>query len=220
MLYLVRHGQTEANAAGLIQGQSDFGLTDAGRRQAEALAAFLPAGDGVEVIASPLRRALATAAPIAGERPITVDPRWMEMHFGDLEGKTVAEVRGQLWSSWGRDPDWAPSGGGESLTSVHARVTEACEELAPRFAVADVIVVTHVSPIKSAIAWALGVSPLIAGRMFVEQASVATVVIGHGGQPVLRSFNDGLAGPAGAGAYPSATPPRAPGTGGTAGSAG
>ena len=188
MLYLVRHGQTEANAAGLIQGQSDFDLTEVGRRQAEALAAALPTA--ATVIASPLRRALLTAAPIAGERPVAVDPRWMEMNFGDLEGKTVAEVRGRLWASWGRDLDWAPDGGGESLASVHRRVTEACEELVPRLATEDVIVVTHVSPIKAAVAWALGVTPLVAGRMFVEQASVATIVLGGDGKPVLRSFND------------------------------
>ncbi|MGH9222813.1 MAG: histidine phosphatase family protein [Acidimicrobiales bacterium] len=207
MLYLVRHGQTEANAGGLIQGQSDFDLTDLGRRQAEALAAALPTD--AAVIASPLRRALLTAAPIAGERPITVDPRWVEMDFGDLDGKTVAEVRGELWSRWGQDVNWAP-GGGESLASVHRRVAEACAELAPRLASEDVIVVTHVSPIKAAIAWALDVSPLIAGRMFVEQASVATVVIGRDdARPVLRSFND-----------LSATALLEPGTGGRAGSAG
>jgi len=208
VLYLVRHGQTEANAAGLIQGQADFDLTDLGRRQADALAAALP--HDAAVIASPLRRALLTAAPIAGDRPVTIDARWIEMNFGDLDGRTVDDVRDLLWTSWAQDLDWAPPGGGESLASVHARVNEACEELAPAFATGDVIVVTHVSPIKAAVAWALGADPLVAHRMFVEQASVATVMLSRdNGRPVLRAFND-----------LSATSLLGPGTGGRAGSAG
>ena len=125
------------------------------------------------------------------------------------------DVREILWENWSRDLEWAP-GGGESLASVHRRVTAACEELAPRFATSDVIVVTHVSPIKSAIAWALDVSPAIASRMFVEQAAVATILIARDdGRPLLRSFNE-LAPVAPA----PATALREPGRGGRAGSAG
>ena len=138
------------------------------------------------MITSPLRRACQTAEAIAGSRPI-IDPRWMEMDFGDLEGRPVAEVRDLLWDRWADDVGWAPAGG-ESLASVTRRVTEACEELLPRIATEDVVVVTHVSPIKAAVAWALDVTPLIAGRMFVREASITTVTCGFDGRPVLAAF--------------------------------
>jgi broad specificity phosphatase PhoE len=75
-------------------------------------------------------------------------------------------------------------------------VAAACEELAaalaapPAVAAAtDVVVVTHVSPIKAAAAWALGTGPEVAWRMFVELASITTVAVGEGGVPLLTSFN-------------------------------
>lgn len=186
LLHLLRHGQTAANAAGLIQGQGDPELTELGRRQAAAAALALP--PGAAVISSPLLRARQTAQALdGGSEAATVDPRWIEMDFGDLEGRPVAEVRDLLWARWADDAEWAPAGG-ESLASVSRRVAQACEELLPRIAAEDVVVVTHVSPIKAAVAWALGVSPLIAGRMFVREASITTIRAGFDGHPVLETF--------------------------------
>lgn len=116
-----------------------------------------------------------------------IDRRWMEMDFGELEGRPVAQIRDLLWMRWGDDLEWAPAGG-ESLASVSRRVAEACAELLPRIAEEDVIVVTHVSPIKAAVAWALDVSPLVAGRLFVREASVTTIRADHDGRPVMDGF--------------------------------
>ena len=197
MLYLVRHGQTEANAAGLIQGQRDLDLTPLGRRQAADLAEVVPRA--AAVISSPLRRARQTAEAL-GQHPIRLDPRWAEMDFGDYEGLAVDDVRHIIWPNWERDAEWAPPGG-ESLAAVSRRVIRACEDLAAQAATDDVIVVTHVSPIKAAVAWALDASPQIAGRMFVEVASVTAIAVRPDGQRVLVSFNG----------------PSPPGTGGRAG---
>ena len=183
MLLLVRHGQTEANAAGLIQGRRDPDLTALGRRQAAALAGAVP--DTATVVSSPLRRARQTAEGLG--RPVEIDERWLEVDYGDLEGRVVADVRGLL-TRWLVDADWAPTGG-ESLAAASRRVVSACEELLPRFAVEDVVVVTHVGPIKAAVAWALGAPPNVARRMFVDLASITTVGIGTEGVPVLLSFN-------------------------------
>jgi len=201
VLYLVRHGQTAANAAGLIQGQTDPGLSDLGRQQAAALAAILPAKTAAAIIASPLRRARETAAAFAPDAPhFVVDRRWIELAYGDFEGLPVAEVRQEMWDRWMADPEWAPPGG-ESHASVARRVAEACEELSAMAAEHDVIVVTHVNPIKMAVAWALGADPRIAMRTFVHLASVTTIAIAPAGHPVLTGF--------------SALP--APGTGGIGG---
>ncbi|MGH9278828.1 MAG: histidine phosphatase family protein, partial [Acidimicrobiales bacterium] len=94
MLWLIRHGQTTANAAGLIQGRTDPALSDLGRRQAAALGARLPAP--ARVISSPLSRARRTAE-LAG-RTVEVDDRWIELDYGRFEGEAVRDVRADLWA--------------------------------------------------------------------------------------------------------------------------
>ncbi|MGH9277336.1 MAG: histidine phosphatase family protein [Acidimicrobiales bacterium] len=214
MLWLIRHGQTMANAAGLIQGRTDPVLSDLGRRQAAALAARLPTQ--ARVISSPLGRARHTAE-IAG-RTVEVDDRWIELDYGRFEGEAVRDVRADLWAHWRDDPAWAPPGG-ESLAAVNQRVWAACEELAGEIADGEVAVVTHVGPIKAGVAWALGAGPETAWRMHVDPASITLIGIGAQGAPVLLSFNDtGHLTGAAAGRTPSAL--LEPGTGGIGGSAG
>ena len=184
MLYLVRHGQTAANAAGLLLGRADPPLTDLGRRQATAIAGALPAP--ARIVSSPLSRARDTAAAFGPA--VEIDERWVEMDYGELDGRPVASVSADLWSRWRTDPDFAPSGG-ESLAAVGERVRRACTELAESAGGADVVVVSHVSPIKAAIAWALGVTDAVAWRMYVEDAAVARVDTGPPA-PLLMSFNE------------------------------
>jgi broad specificity phosphatase PhoE len=193
VLILVRHGQTEANARGLLLGRSDPPLTEAGQRQARALAAALPRAD--RIVSSPLTRARHTAAVLAGAAPgetdaegVQVDQRWIEMDYGELDGYPPTALDERGWQSWREDPDFVPAGG-ESLAAVSARVREACEELAGDAARGDVLVVSHVSPIKAAVAWALGVGDEVAWRMFIADAAVCRIDT-RGPAPVLLSFND------------------------------
>jgi broad specificity phosphatase PhoE len=192
VLILVRHGQTDANARRLILGHADPSLTDVGRAQAAALVAAI--GTPSRVVSSPLARARETAAAFGA--PVDVDPRWIELDYGELDGVPVESVGDDLWLKWQDDLDFVPAGG-ESLASLGARVRAASEDLMAEAVDADVVVVTHVSPIKAALAWALGVGDGVAWRLFVGEAALTRIAIRPLG-PVVMSFNE---------VYPPAAPP-------------
>jgi broad specificity phosphatase PhoE len=181
---VVRHGRTEANAQGLLLGHLDVDLDDTGRAQAEALAAAVGACEAV--VSSPLRRARQTAEAFGV--PVEVDPRWIELDYGEWDGRPAGDVSTEDWDRWRRDPAFAPPGG-ESLGALFARVAEACEALAERAAEGRVVAVTHVSPIKAAVGWALGIGPEVASRTFVAPASITRIAVTPAG-PVLQGFNE------------------------------
>jgi broad specificity phosphatase PhoE len=184
VLIVVRHGRTAANASGLLLGRRlDPELDELGRRQADALAAVLPAP--ARIISSPLRRTRDTAAAFG--RLVEVDERWVEIDYGDLDGTPLRDVPTDVWSAWRADPSLAP-GGGESLVELGTRVRAACEDLAEEAARTDVVVVTHVSPVKAALAWALGVGEEISWRAYVAPASITRIATA-GPQPSLHAFN-------------------------------
>ena len=186
MIVLVRHGQTAANAAGLLQGRVDPPLTDLGRRQAEAAATALPAE--ARVVSSPLLRARQTAEILAGGPAVTTDERWIELDYGTFDGRAAADVPAEVWDRWRADPHFAPPGG-ESLLACGLRVRAACEELADEARDGDIVVVSHVSPIKAAVAWALGVGDETSFRMFLDVGAICRIAVGPRG-PSLRSYNE------------------------------
>jgi len=198
VLVLVRHAEATANAAGILLGRRDVPLTDHGRAQVTALAAHLgPCG---RLVSSPLERARATASGLGLGVPVEVDERWIEVDYGDLEGEALGDVPAEVWTRWRADPMFRPDGG-ESLADVGGRVRAACEELFARDgqgarADRDVVVVSHVSPIKAAVAWALGTADGVAWRLHLSTASITRIAWGAGA-PVLRRYNETvLEGPA------------------------
>jgi alpha-ribazole phosphatase len=187
MLILVRHGRTPANAAGLLQGRLDQDLDDHGRQQASAVADLVRRQYEIDVVvSSPLRRAQQTAAAFG--QPIATDERWIELSYGEYEGAPHHEVPSEVWQRWREDPNFTPSGG-ESLTTLDLRTRAACDELVERAARQNVVVVSHVSPIKSAVAWALGVDVGISFNCHLDQAAVCRIAI-RGDRPVLQTFNE------------------------------
>lgn len=192
MLYVVRHGRTAHNAAHRLLGRTDLSLDDEGRRQAAAAADALAAvvASDARIVCSPLKRTRETAAVVAGAlgAGVAVDDRWIELDYGELEGVPVADVPAEVWEAWRADPAFRPPGG-ESLADVEARVVAACGDLADEAASRDVIVVTHVSPIKAAVCWALAAGPATTWRTFVAPASVTRIAVGPRG-PSLHGFND------------------------------
>lgn len=186
-LVVVRHGRTDANARGLLLGRSDPALDEVGRAQAEALAsAVLRSGPVEAVVSSPLLRARQTAAAFGSE--VVVDDRFVELDYGEWDGRAVSEVPAEVWAAWRSDPDFAPPGG-ESLGALDRRVRAACEDVAPAPDGGTVVVVTHVSPLKAAVTWALGVGDETAWRTRVDPASI-TRISTAGRLPILRSFNE------------------------------
>jgi broad specificity phosphatase PhoE len=187
MLVLVRHGRTEANANGLLLGRLDPPLDATGRAQASALASVV--AGAATVVSSPLRRAVETARLLLPDLEPVIDERWIEIDYGDLDGQPLASVPRDLWAAWRADPGLSPAGG-ESLTEVGARVRSACALLSASARDADVVVVSHVSPIKAAVAWALGADDGLAWRMFLAPASVTRIAVDPARGPVLHSYNE------------------------------
>jgi broad specificity phosphatase PhoE len=190
VIVVVRHGRTAANAGGLLLGRADPPLDAEGTRQAAALGAACAGLDVARVVTSPLARCRATAEVIAGAVgvPAVVDDRWIELDYGELDGVRFAELPAELWSAWRADIDWCPPGG-ESLAALGRRVRAGADALVDAARDRDVVVVSHVSPIKAAVAWALGVGDEITWRMWVGPASITRIGC-TGPAPSLRSFNE------------------------------
>ena len=225
MLLIARHGQCAQNAAGLLVGRTDPPLTDLGKRQADALGRAVASAVGrsvrpdpgnppaqVKVVTSPLGRARATATAIGdalglASSDVTVDARWVEIDYGEYEGLPARSVDREVWASWRKDLTFRPPGG-ESLADVAARVRDACDEIASTSShnasrgdagsCVHTIVVSHVSPIKAAVAWALGADEGVVWRMHLDVASLSRVALpqdrtGNAAlrqRPVLRSYNE------------------------------
>lgn len=187
LLLLARHGQTGLNAEGRLAGRLDVPLTELGGMQARSLAAAISArGTPSRVVSSPLRRATQTASELG--MPVEVDDRWIELDYGTYDGARPDEVPPVVWDAWRRDTAFAPPGG-ESLRAVGERVRAACDELARRSGPDEVVAVfSHVSPIKLAVAWALGVDDASSWRMYLAPGSLSIVRVGPRG-PSLLAFN-------------------------------
>ncbi|MCU1362805.1 MAG: fructose-2,6-bisphosphatase [Acidimicrobiaceae bacterium] len=191
MIIFIRHGQTTANAEGLLVGRSDPHLTALGERQARALAPYL---EGVqEVWVSPLARARETATlALPDFEPATAES-FIEVDYGDLDGLRVSDISPNQWRAF-EDVHDAAIGGGESLAAVDGRVHAQLESLLfdsnslLHSSHRHLAIVSHVSPIKSAVVWALGVAPSTAWRTRLDNGSITTIAA-RAGTPQLVRFN-------------------------------
>lgn len=197
-LVLVRHGVTPHTVDKRFSGglaSANPGLSDEGRAQVRATADWLaPIADRVEaVVASPVRRTAESAA-IVGDvlgRPVVEEPGFAEMEFGHWDGLTFAEVAAQHraeMDSWLGSLDVAPTGG-ESFREVEARVLAGLERTLAAYAGRTVVVVSHVTPIKTLVAQAMGAPLSSVFRMELSPASVSVVAHYPDGKSSLRLFN-------------------------------
>jgi broad specificity phosphatase PhoE len=189
-LLWVRHGRTAANASGLLLGRADPPLDDLGLAQAAAVADTIRSGrfgPVLGVVSSPLQRARTTAEQIGV--PVQIDERLIELDYGELDGTPVADIAPQVWAEWRADPAFRPPGG-ESLEELGRRVHEACDVWSEQLdRPGTIVLVSHVSPIKAALAWALSVGDDVAWRSHLDPASITRVLVRDGGV-ALGLFNE------------------------------
>ncbi|HZE90270.1 MAG TPA: histidine phosphatase family protein [Rhizobacter sp.] len=148
-VFAIRHGETAWNVGARIQGHLDIPLNDTGRWQAERLAAVLAEEAIDAVYASDLLRASQTAEAVAraAQAPLVTDAGLRERGFGVFEGLMFADIKArwpddaQRWSQ--REPDFAPHGGGESLTVFYARCVGAATRLVAAHPGQTVALVAH-----------------------------------------------------------------------------
>lgn len=196
-LILLRHGQTDWNAGGRMQGQLDTELTDLGRMQAKEAARELISHDPRAIIASDLRRAHDTAL-ILGEAsgmPVTCDARLRETHLGDWQGMTATEVDAGYPGArarWRADPRFTPPGG-ESKVAVAARGTELVRELVrtdPEWPGHAIVLVAHGGLIAGLTAALLGLPvelwPVIGGLSNASWVQLDEAASGDGRNPGWR----------------------------------
>jgi probable phosphoglycerate mutase len=149
---LVRHGETDWNRDGRIQGQSDPPLNDLGREQARELATSLTGQHVDAIYASDLRRARETAEILAAELglPVVVDADLRELHFGDWEGSTIEELTAEFPDAverW-RSGDEIPWAGGETREQMAERVRRAVRRLAATHDGGQILLVAHGGPVR------------------------------------------------------------------------
>jgi alpha-ribazole phosphatase len=187
LIAFVRHGQTAANEAGRLQGRIDPDLTELGRVQAARLGDHFATQPVTRVIASPLRRAIETATPIADAHGLAVeaDPRLVELDYGEWDARGLSDVDSDEWARWRADPTFTPPGG-ESLVDVGARVQSFCDEHVDE---PLLVAVSHVSPIKAAAAWALGGGPELSWRLRLDVGSISRITRGPAGA-LLLTWNE------------------------------
>ncbi|MEU8735923.1 bifunctional RNase H/acid phosphatase [Streptomyces halstedii] len=195
---LLRHGETVLTPEKRFSGSGggDPGLSATGRDQAARAAdAFAARGTVQEIVSSPLRRCRETAAAVADRLglEVRIEEGLRETDFGAWEGLTFAEVRerfGSDLSAWLASPEAAPTGGGESFTEVAERVAATRDRLIAAYAGRTVLLVTHVTPIKTLVRLALGAPPESLFRMELSPASLSVVAYYADGNPSLRLLND------------------------------
>ena len=146
-LYLIRHGQTDWNVAGRIQGSTDIPLNDTGRRQAACLAEGMEKRPVTQVFSSTLSRAYETAAAIGKRQGVPVRglSQLQEVNYGDWEGLTMEEIEQKYpneQEQWYLSPVEVAPPGGETQTQVYERCRQAVEKILDE-AQGDVAVVSH-----------------------------------------------------------------------------
>lgn len=201
IVYLVRHGETEWNRSGRYQGHEDVPLNEAGRRQAEQLAAALKGIKLTAVYSSDLKRAYETAAAVARDRelPVHTHAGLREMAFGLWEGLTFEEIKkehAEAWSAYRGDPAGGAPPGGESFRQLQERVTAAFEEITGNDGEAPgkspgrgrTLIVAHGGALKALICSLLGVGPEARRRFIIDNVGITKVAL-RGKVPRILSMN-------------------------------
>jgi ribonuclease H / adenosylcobalamin/alpha-ribazole phosphatase len=193
-LLLLRHGQTELSVQRRYSGRGNPPLTELGRDQAQRAARWVAAKGGIAaVVSSPLDRARITAEAAARALGLDVEVHdgLIETDFGGWEGATFAEAAArdpELHAKWLSDATVHPPSG-ESFAEVRERVEAVRDDLVARYPAANVLVVSHVTPIKTLLQLALGVGPSLLYRLHLDLASLSIAEFYPDGGSSVRLAN-------------------------------
>ncbi|MFE3030825.1 bifunctional RNase H/acid phosphatase [Streptomyces canus] len=194
----LRHGETPLTPQKRFSGSggTDPSLSDVGREQARRAAeALAERGTIQHILASPLARTRQTAQAVADwlGLEVTVEDGLIETDFGAWEGLTFGEVRERYpddLTTWLADPEAEPTGGGESFAATATRIAATRDKLVAAYAGRTVLLVTHVTPIKTFVRLALGAPPESLFRMELSAASMSVVAYYADGNASVRLLND------------------------------
>jgi broad specificity phosphatase PhoE len=193
-VYIVRHGETEWNAQGRIQGHTDISLSEKGLEQARTVARRLVEVTFDVAYSSDLSRTRETAQIILGERNITLHatPQLREYNKGIFEGLTVHEYSlryPELYrASLVNDPDFAPPGG-ETIRQTTARMAQFVAQFRKRHLDDTALIVGHGGSLRSLIVALLSL-PLEANWKFVMRNCALSIIYTYPDNAVLHLYND------------------------------
>lgn len=139
-LYVLRHGETDYNQKGLLQGRTNVPLNDNGRKQAQNTCWMLSNVHFDLVISSPLKRALETASIVVPNHAIWIDPRLEERFLGEYEGKPASEYNQALYHNYLIN---SKEYGVEGIKELIERVRDLIEELKKNYSKETILLVTH-----------------------------------------------------------------------------
>lgn len=158
---LMRHGHTQQTEQGKLYTDPAAMLTEKGKKQAEALAAWLPKERPEILLSSTAERVRATAELISHETklPVELAPGLDEQHVGEWEGRSYLEIKKaepELYKAWTADPIRNRAPGGESIQDLFERVQRDMLKLTEQYSGKRIALVTHAGVIRAAIMAALG----------------------------------------------------------------
>jgi broad specificity phosphatase PhoE len=193
-IYLIRHGQSSANSAGILAGRDpSVGLTDLGRAQANDLARYLKERKIDRIYSSPLTRCLETIAPLANEigKKIILDEAFIEMDYGLWSGEKLSKLSKKVeWRQIQKDPAKFRFPEGESFKEMHHRISERIPDiLVPG---KTILICSHGDVIKMMISYLIGLKLNSFQQFFVEPASITQFYVGEQNSLVRTNSTDHL----------------------------
>jgi len=193
-LYLIRHGENDANVAGVWQGSTDSPLNARGQAQARALARRIAHEQlPISIIySSPVQRARLTAEQVAlalGDVPVVLDPGLAEYHLGEWEGLTYEQLKDEkrLWERMADDPDFTPPGG-ESPRQFALRLLNSFQTIIQKHGGETVAVVGHGGALATALSMLIDHSGDTWRQYQMLNASLSKLVFDP--DPKLEFFSD------------------------------
>jgi probable phosphoglycerate mutase len=188
---LIRHGVTAITGTVITGRAPGYPLTEAGRAQADAVAARLQAFPIAAIYSSPLERTQETAAPLAARLglPVQISPPFNEIDYGAWTGMTCADLfQSPDWQSFNRLRSTSRPPGGESILDIQQRTSTEIERLGALHPNQTVAIFSHGDPIRAVLMHSLGMSCDLLHRLQVDPASISIVQMADWG-PMVTAIN-------------------------------